>query len=135
MNQFARFLVVGGLNTVWGYVLIFGFMFLLGWSPELSNVAGYSIGLVTSYLLNRRFTFRSRNPMRGEMVRFALVFLFAYTANLAALLVMVRVLEWNAYMSQVLAGTIYVASAFLLSRTFVFRRQAATTTGIDVNAA
>jgi hypothetical protein len=37
----------------------------------------------------------------------------------------VRVLDWNAYLSQVLVGATYVASAFQLSRTCVFRLQAA----------
>ena len=33
-------------------------MYALGLSPEVSNVAGYAVGLVVSYTLNKHFTFK-----------------------------------------------------------------------------
>ena len=121
MTRFARYLLVGGLNTLWGYALIFGFMWGLGWSPEASNVAGYAIGLVTSYVLNRIFTFRSTAPKAGEFSRFVAIFLIAYLANLAVLAFLVRVAGVHAGVSQVVAGAVYVVGSYLLNRSFTFR--------------
>ena len=121
MTRFARYVVVGVANTLWGYALIFAFMDGLGWSPEASNMMGYAIGLVTSYLLNRVFTFRSRAPKAGEFGRFVVIFLVAYLANLAVLAFLVRVAGLNAGVSQVLAGVVYVAGSYLLNRSFTFR--------------
>lgn len=121
MRQFSTYLVVGLLNTAWGYALIFGFMYGLGWSPEASNVAGYAIGLVTSYLLNRTFTFRSRDTKLPEFARFLAIFAVAYLANLAALALLVRVAGVHAGLSQVLAGVVYVTLSYLLNRSLVFR--------------
>ncbi len=121
MKQFSRYLVVGFLNTAWGYLLIFSFMYLLGWSPEASNVMGYAIGLVTSYALNRHYTFRSRDTPAPEFARFLGTFAVAFAANFATLAFLVRILEVHAGASQVLAGGVYVATSYLLSRHYVFR--------------
>jgi putative flippase GtrA len=122
VSQFYRYLVVGALNTAWGYLLIFAFMYGAGWSPESSNVMGYAIGLVTSYALNRRFTFRSRNTAAPEFVRFLATFAAAFAANFVVLMLLVRVLGVHEAMAQLLAGVVYVATSYLLSRSYVFRR-------------
>jgi len=121
VKQLSRYLVVGALNTAWGYLLIFGFMYGLGWSPEASNVMGYAIGLVTSYLLNRTFTFRSRNTTLPEFGRFLWTFAVAFAANFATLAFLVRGLELHAGLSQIIAGVVYVVTSYLLSRNYVFR--------------
>jgi putative flippase GtrA len=121
VNQLSRYLAVGVLNTLWGYLLIFGFMYGLDWSPEASNVAGYAIGLLTSYLLNRTFTFRSRNTTLPEFGRFLSSFAVAFAANFATLAFLVRVLELHPGVSQIAAGVVYVGTSYLLSRSYVFR--------------
>ena len=121
MNQFSRFLSVGVANTALGYAVIFGCMYLAGLSPELSNAAGYAVGLLVSYFLNRHFTFRSAQRRSTEFVRFGIVFLVAYTANLVVLIVLVRTLEVHAGLSQLIAGIIYVGTAYLLNKHYVFR--------------
>ena len=121
MNQFSRFLSVGVANTALGYAVIFGCMYLAGLSPELSNAAGYAVGLLFSYFLNRHFTFRSAQQRSMEFVRFGIVFLVAYTANLAVLTVLVRTLEVHGGLSQVIAGVIYIGTAYLLNKRYVFR--------------
>jgi putative flippase GtrA len=120
VKQFARYLAVGIANTLFGYVLIFGFMFVAGWSPEASNVAGYSIGLITSYLLNRSITFRSINQRGSEFLRFVAVFLISFGANFAALWVMLHVLGVEDWIAQIVAGFFYVGMSYLLNRAFVF---------------
>jgi putative flippase GtrA len=121
MNQFSRFLLVGLANTTIGYVVIFGCMYLGELSPELSNLLGYLLGLLVSYFLNRHFTFRSDQRRSTEFVRFVLVFLTAYTANLLLLIVLVRGLGAHAALSQVIAGIIYIGTAYLLNKHFVFK--------------
>jgi len=120
VKQFARFLAVGIANTVFGYALIFGFMFIAGWSPEASNIAGYLIGLVSSYLMNRSFTFRSTNERKSEFARFLAVFAIAFAANFVALWVLLHVFGVKDWLAQILAGVAYVATSYLLNRVFVF---------------
>jgi putative flippase GtrA len=121
MNQFPRFLLVGVANTALGYAVIFACMYLARLSPELSNAAGYAVGFLVSYFLNRHFTFRSAQRRSTELVRFGIVFLIAYTANLAVLIVLVRTLEVHAGLSQIIAGVIYIGTAYMLNKHYVFR--------------
>lgn len=121
MNQFSRFVLVGVANTALGYAVIFGCMYLAGFSPELSNAAGYAVGLLASYFLNRNFTFKSAQRLSTELVRFVLVFLTAYAANLLVLIVLVRALAIHAGPSQVIAGVIYIGTTYVLNKHYVFR--------------
>lgn len=120
MKQFTRYIVVGALNSVWSYLLIFGFMYLPGYPPEASNVLGYAIGLLTSYALHRRFTFASCGAKSSEFFRFLGTFAVAFLANFAMLFVLVRVVGVHAGISQILSGVVYVGVAYLLNRSYVF---------------
>lgn len=121
MNQFIRFILVGIVNSGLGYGIIFACMYLAGLSPELSNVIGYMIGLVVSYLLHRNFTFRSTQIRSTEFVCFAVVFLIAYCANLVTLIVLVRTMGVHAGLSQVIAGVVYIGTSYLLNKYYVFQ--------------
>lgn len=122
MNEFARFVLVGVFNTLWGYLFIFGFMYLFAWSPEASNVAGYSICLFTSYLLHRTYTFRSKNRKQAEFGRYLLVFAISFSTNYVALQIMLYRFELDPYWSQILAGGIYVFTTYLLNKVLVFNQ-------------
>ncbi|WP_076998639.1 GtrA family protein [Variovorax sp. KK3] len=121
MSQFLRFLTVGVFNTVFGYCIIFACMYLAGLSAEVSNVIGYAVGLTTSYLLNRNFTFRSKQSRRGEVVRFVIVFAIAYMANFLALLLLIRQIGVHEGLSQILAGAVYVLASYAMNKLYVFR--------------
>lgn len=119
-RQFSRFLAVGVLNTLLGYAAIFSCMYFFGVSPELSNVFGYSTGLLFSFTLNRTFTFKSTKPPSGEVVRFLAVFAVAFGANLVVLYLLVKVFFIHEAVSQILAGIVYVAFSYFMNKHFVF---------------
>ena len=98
-------------------------MYLLGLSPIASNVLGYSIALVVSFILNRTFTFRSTGRQSSEMLRFLIVFAIAFGANLAVLYVLVEYLFIHEALSQIFAGIFYVAISYLMNKYLVFRRE------------
>jgi putative flippase GtrA len=119
-NRFSRFLLVGLFNTLFGWAIIFGGMYLLEMSPEASNVLGYSIGLLASFFLNRAFIFRSSGQASGELARFLAVFVLAYGANLAVLIVLVRLFFVHEAAGQLAAGVVYVISSYMMNKNFVF---------------
>lgn len=61
-----RFLLVGVVNTLVGYGVMFGLYNLAGlhlWGDPgywISSTANYLVGSVVSFFLNKHFTFRSR---------------------------------------------------------------------------
>lgn len=119
-GQFSRFLTVGAFNTVLGYAVIFSAMYGLGFSPELSNAIGYAVGFAFSFVLSKVFTFRSVGKPSAELVRFLIVFLVAYSANLITLYILIHSLSFHEGFSQLLAGVIYILFSYLLNSRYVF---------------
>ncbi len=121
MKQFFRFLTVGVLNTLLGYGVIFACMYLLNISPESSNVTGYAVGLVASYVLNRKYTFNSKQNRRNEILRFLAVFVVAYSSNFAVLIFLIHKVGINEGASQLLAGLVYVGVSYCMNKYYVFK--------------
>jgi len=121
MRQLLRYGAVGVINTGLGYAVIFACMYLLGLGAVASNVAGYAVGLIVSYSLNRTFTFRSTGARRAEMVRFLVIFLLAYLANLGVLVALVHTFKLHEGLAQVVSGVVYFGLSYLLNKYYVFR--------------
>ena len=122
MQQLIRFGLVGVFNTVLGYAIIFTAMYGLKFSPVVSNALGYGFGLITSYWLNRTFTFRSASAVKPEAVKFLIVVGFSYAINLAVLLAWMKVFGLHEGVGQLVAGVAYIASSYVLNKYFVFQR-------------
>lgn len=119
--QLARFLIVGVLNTLVGVGTIWALIGLAGWRDIPANFAGYVVGLICSFILNRRWTFRHRGPWLASAVRFFLVFATAYGANLFAMLLLRDYLAIDRYLAHALATIPYTMIFFVGSRVFAFR--------------
>jgi len=118
--QFAKFVAVGVFNTTIGLVCIFAAKALLGWGDLAANAGGYSIGLLTSFGLNRVWTFRDRGRISPALLRFLGAFLLAYMANLATVFALRDLAHVNSYLAQAAGVIPYTALFFLASRAFVF---------------
>ncbi|MEJ5364639.1 MAG: GtrA family protein [Desulfosoma sp.] len=117
--SFNRYVLVGLVNSVVGYGVIFGLL-SLGANPYLSNASGYAVGITVSYILNKRFSFRSRKPDRTAFPLFVASLAVAYLANLAVLFALLRWGAVNPYLAQLLAGGVYTLVGFLGSRYIAF---------------
>jgi len=117
----AKYSVSGAINTLIGYALIFGCM-AFGYGPTLSNVIGYAVGFVLSFVQSRYWVFRSAGSVAGDAARFAPAFLVAFGVN-ALVLQAALVLGINAYLAQLAGGAAFVGTGFVLNYLFVFRRR------------
>lgn len=115
----ARFLMVGAGNTLAGLAIIY-IVKLMGSGDVAANATGYAFGLVLSFTLNRRWTFRHSGPIFEALVRFFVVLTIAYAANLAVVLGAISWFDINSYVSQALGVPVYTAFSYLGSRWYVF---------------
>ncbi len=75
---FFRFILVGIVNTMVGYGVMFGLWNLAGlhaWGNAgywISSAANYIVGSVVSFFLNKHFTFRNQEKGAGVVLRFIL---------------------------------------------------------------
>ena len=119
LTQALRFGVVGVANTAIGLGTIYVCLFWLGWSDVPSNVTGYTLGLLQSYVLNRNWTFRSRVRMLPGLLRFLAVFGIAYACNLGLVLALRRA-GVEPTIAHAAGMPVYTLIFFALSRWFVF---------------
>jgi putative flippase GtrA len=120
-GQLARFLSVGVANTVVGLGTIWALIGWGGWADGPANLAGYMVGLVCSFVLNRRWTFAHEGSWWPALCRFVLVFAVAYAANLVAFFALRDGFSVNPYLAHALATVPYTLLFFIGSRLFAFR--------------
>ena len=77
-HSFVRFILVGVVNTFVGLSFMYLFLHAAGLSYWISTFLGNSIGACVSYILNRKFTFKSRNSISKSAIRFIIVILCCY---------------------------------------------------------
>lgn len=118
-----RFLIVGVANTLVGIGTIYAAMYFLGFDIVYANILGYTIGVIQSFLLNKRWTFDSSDRALSSFIRFLLVLAVAYGANLVTVVVANTAFEVNPYIAQALGIIPYTSTGYLGSRYFVFRNQ------------
>lgn len=113
-----RFASVGVINTLAGLAFIY-LARARGFSEISANVIGYAAGLLLSFTLNRRWTFVHRGPWLSRAVRFAVVVVAAWAANLAVLILLLKG-GVNAVLAQAAAVAPYAALSYLGCRWWVF---------------
>jgi putative flippase GtrA len=112
--QFVRFLVVGVLNTAFGYGL-FALFTWFGLAYPLATI----LGVLFTFQTTGRMVFSNS---RGSLLwRFAAVYGIIYLLNVAAVALLLRA-GINVYLANALAIPPLVVCSFILQRLFVFNK-------------
>jgi putative flippase GtrA len=119
-SSVTRFLLVGVINTAVGLSVIFSVQLLTDLGAVWANIIGYAVGLTVSFFLNKRWTFRFNGGIIGPVLRFSVVFLVAYCANLSAVLGLERWTAIGPLWSQALGTVPYSVFFYLGSRLYAF---------------
>jgi putative flippase GtrA len=125
-SERARFLVVGGFNTAFGYFL-FAVLVLLGAGRvhyTLLLVAAYAAATVVAYLLHRTIVFRVKGNLVRDFPRYVSVHLGALAANLALLPLLVELVGMHVLAAQWLLVAVMAVATYLGHKRFSFRRPA-----------
>lgn len=116
------YLMVGGWNTVFGYVLWVVLDLLL--SPQLSYLTTLAISwpfaILNAYVCYRFIVFHSPGPWWKELPRFSLVYVVVLFLDLVVLPFLVRVLPFNVYVCQAGFITFVVVISYLGHKYFSF---------------
>jgi len=90
-----------------------------GLSATLSNAIGYFFGAILSYTLNKKYTFKSKEPNKTEALKFFMVLAISYGLNFVTLQILLN--HINPYYAQFISAVVYTLSSFLLAKFFVFK--------------
>ena len=127
-RTFLKFVLVGVVNTIFGYAIMFAFYNLLGLSYWVSSACNYIFGSILSYFLNKHFTFQDKSRGLKTALRFAVniaaCYLIAYGAARPAVRWLLRgctqTLVDNAAM--LTGSVIFVALNYLSQRFLTFKK-------------
>jgi putative flippase GtrA len=117
-----RYLAVGVGNTIVGLSVIYLGMYALGLGNAPANVLGYAIGILVSFVMNRRWTFKHDGATFPAFARFIGVLCVAYVVNLVTVLVLADGFGMDRYLAQAAGIPPYTLIGYLGSRWFAFKR-------------
>ncbi|MDR2811256.1 MAG: GtrA family protein [Tannerellaceae bacterium] len=124
IKQIIKYGIVGLGNTLLSLLVIGVMMKVFGYSDVVSNIAGYAVGFVNSFIWNKKWTFKSFDTWQGSVVRFTLVFGICFFLQLQLLLYLNAHLVINdTYYNQIIAMLFYTILNFLLNKYFTFKKQ------------
>jgi putative flippase GtrA len=114
-----RYLLSGAGNTIVGFSLIFGLMWV-GVSAYVANLAGYALGMLLGFFVSRSFVFNAAGAFNRQMCRYSLAFVLSVALNIVVLTLSLELFGINRFLSQCLAAASFTVSMYLTSRIYVF---------------
>lgn len=120
-----RFILVGGYNTVFAYI-VFAFLYFLTHSilsQSMILFISYGIGLIHNWLTFRFFVFQKMKKRKGILKEFfqtILVYLFVFILNAFLLDTLVKWVFHQVYIAQAICILVMPIVTYLLFKFVVF---------------
>ena len=143
--QVLKYGIVGVANTLLTAITIWIMMYILHPSNEkpvssaiitISNITGYIIGLINSFIWNRLWTFQSKKHWKRDFIRFITAFLICFIPQLLLVNILNKHIHGNdfrfiignqplvvsfAYICQLIGIVFYTSLNFLCNKYYTFR--------------
>jgi len=122
-DQRLAFLLVGGINTVVGFVCFAGFLLLLGQHLYLLVLlCSHVVSVLIAFVLYRFVVFRVRGHVLADLWRFETVYLSALAVNLVLLPGLVEIASLPVLLSQAVILVATSLMSWVGHRHYSFRR-------------
>ena len=93
--QLLKYGVIGALNTLITLVAFYLLNTVLGLSYGISNVTGYVLGVINSFVWNRNWDFKTKNDVKRELLLFVCGFLICLALQLCVSWILLEGLDWK----------------------------------------
>jgi len=116
------FCAVGALNTGVDYLVFSIAVGLFSATAELGQAAGYAAGIINSYILNRRFTFKKGATVRTgtQMARFVLVNAATLGVSIGLISLLTRAVGMSEYLAKIIVTVAVMGLNYFGYKLFVF---------------
>jgi putative flippase GtrA len=121
MSRLFVYSAIGVLNTLTDFVVFIFMTEEFGYRPLTANIISYSAGIVLSFIMNRRFTFRALTynlDFKSQFVRFGVVNLLSLV--ISSTLVSLFSELMTPPLAKILSVPFVLIWGFLAVRAFVF---------------
>lgn len=120
----ARYIIAGGMTTAVNFAVFALFFEIFGMSVTASNIISVAAAVIFAYIVNKLYVFRSRCPdmqtLANEFLKFVSARLLTMVAEVGGVLLLVDVLDMQAFAGKLLTQIIVVAGNYFISRLLVF---------------
>ena len=120
-SAFVRFATVGVISNLTGYFIYIA-LNLAGMGPKLAMTLTYGLGVLQTFLFNRRWSFRFNGTVGPAMVRYIIAYGLGYLINFMALALLVDRIGLSHMFVQGVMIPIIAALLFLAQKYWVFPR-------------
>lgn len=121
-NEFIRFVLVGGINTVNYYLIYLVSFHFLSISYMISHWAAFLISMVISFYLNVYFTYRVK-PTLNKFLQFPLTQIVNFSASSILMYVLVQWFGVSQYIAPIISVFFTVPITFLLTSKILKREK------------
>lgn len=119
--KFVKFCIVGFSGVFVDFGFTYFFKEVLKFQKYFANAIGFTVAATTNYILNRTWTFHSKNPhIVMEFSRFFIIALIGLGINSAIIWLMHGKFKVNFYLSKGVATVIVTGWNFLINAYFTF---------------
>lgn len=119
-----RFLVAGGLNTVFGLSIYPALMWTLGpmgWNYIEVLILCQVVSVCFAYGTNKLLVFKTSGNYLAEFLKFSSFYVVNFVVNIAALPLLVELLHLSPVVAQTIFVIIVVCTSYLWHSRFTFR--------------
>ncbi|MEK4513000.1 GtrA family protein [Paenibacillus sp. FSL K6-2524] len=120
-NQSIKFIIVGVLNTVVGFLVYAAFIHFIHNNYLQALITSHIIGVAHSYLWNNRWTFQQKKYNARSAVKFMSVYVVTFFVNLFLLAILVDTIEMNKLVAQAIALFLTTLVSFFGHKYWSFR--------------
>ncbi|EPY2272465.1 GtrA family protein [Clostridium sporogenes] len=123
-KHISRFSIVGIANTTIDFLMFTIFNELVGAGYMISQIVGYSFGIINSFIFNKKWTFKERKINKKvlyELMQFIVVNLVSLIITVFVMNFLAKNLNINVYLAKVVVTIIAQATNFVAYKFIVFK--------------
>lgn len=119
--QLLKFGIVGVSNTLLTAITIWILLRVLHFNDYSSNIVGYIVGLVNSFIWNRKWTFANTAKVKDTIFKFIITFAISYLFQLGNLYLLIHYTQIDSYICQLISIVVYTIINFILNKYYTFK--------------
>lgn len=120
-QQVIKFGLVGLANTGFTFALIFILEKVMGFNYLIVNPISYLLPTLSSFYLNKKWTFKSEGKVKKEGALFFIVIGIAWSIQYCLLYILVEKLKFDPFVSQAIGMVMFTGMNFLGQKFVTFR--------------
>jgi putative flippase GtrA len=121
LTRAAKYVLVGGANTVIYTGLLYFFLDRLAWGAAASVTSAYVLAMIFQYTANRYFTFGARGNAPRQFVRYLVSAFASYLLSLAIVEVCLGYLQVSTEVTVVICMIATAALGYVLGYSWIYR--------------